>query len=174
MGKVDIGAVVTDLDGTLLNDNKQIGAADYDALSKLGEIGVIRVAATGRNLRISQEVLSPDFPIDYLVFSTGCGIYDWKNKKIVESDGLPWHITQKVIERFKHEAFDFTIHQPIPDNYQFYYHKQNEDNYHFNDYVERYSHFGEPLTANHEIENACQMLAIIETDTDKYDELTKL
>ncbi len=174
MATENIGAVVTDLDGTLLKDNKEIGTADVNALRQLGKKGVLRVAATGRNLRISQDVLPDDFPIDYLVFSTGCGIYDWKKKKIIQSDGLPWEIAQKVIEKFKYESFDFTIHQPIPDNYQFYYHQQNPDNHHFNDYVERYSHFGEPLNDNHQIDNACQLLAIIEADTDKYDELTQL
>jgi len=168
----NIGAVVTDLDGTLLTDDKQVGDADLEALYKLGDKGILRIAATGRNLRISEDVLPDDFPLDYLVFSTGCGIYDWKKKQIIHSDGLDWKQTQKVMKQFMAEEFDFTVHQPIPDNYRFYYHRQNPKNQHFNEYVERYSSFAEPLE-HHEfqIDNACQLLAIIETDTKKYNDL---
>ena len=168
----NIGAVVTDLDGTLLTDDKQVGDADLEALHKLGDKGILRIAATGRNLRISEDVLPDEFPLDYLVFSTGCGIYDWKKKKIIHSDGLDWKQTQKVMKQFMAEEFDFTVHQPIPDNYRFYYHRQNPANHHFNEYVDRYSSFAEPLE-HHEfqIDNACQLLAIIETDTKKYNDL---
>lgn len=173
----NIGAVVTDLDGTLLTDAKAVNREDINVLHALGERGIMRIAATGRNLRIAKEVLADDFPIDYLVFSTGCGIYCWRQKKIIHADGLSWEQTRNVIDHFVDEAFDFTIHQPIPDNYKFYYHQHNPDNHHFNAYLKRYENFAQPLDKddvhkdNFRIANACQLLAIIETDTGKYQEL---
>lgn len=175
MNSKKIGAVVTDLDGTLLKDDKQVGEADLAALHSLGEKNILRIAATGRNLRISCEVLPADFPIDYLVFSTGCGIYDWHQKKIIHADGLSWEQTRKVMEVFNDEAFDFTVHQPIPDNYLFYYHRQNYDNQHFDDYVNHYADFAQPLhKENFQMENACQLLAIIESDAQKYEQMAAM
>jgi Cof subfamily protein (haloacid dehalogenase superfamily) len=167
-----IRAIVTDLDGTLLTDNKQVGQLDRFALEKLGELGIVRVAATGRNLRISQEVLEPDFPFDYLVFSTGSGIYDWKKKKIVQQSELNRSTVDKIVDRFMAERFDFTIHHPIPENYTSYYHRHHSDNHHFNHFVNFYRDYGEPFNpALFELENACQILTIMETNVEKYEQL---
>jgi Cof subfamily protein (haloacid dehalogenase superfamily) len=170
----NIGAVVTDLDGTLLTDDKRVQKRDYDAFVKLGELGIKRIAATGRNLKISRDVLHDDFPLDYLIFSTGSGIYDWQNKEIIRAEGLEWKHTDGVIQRFMKEGFDFTIHQPIPNNYMFYYHVKDTEHSHLYEYVNHYPDFGEPF---HEsklpIDNACQLLAIIETDTVKYAQLVE-
>lgn len=169
----DIQAVITDLDGTLLTDDKRVNKEDLHVLERLGQMGVKRIAATGRNLRISQEVLHEDFPIDYLVFSTGSGIFDWKNKKIIHAAGLSKDIAKAVIDRFIEERFDFTVHQPIPCNHKFFYHRQKVRNKHFEKYIELYAAFGEPFIRDRfDFENACQLLAIIETDVEKYEELT--
>ena len=51
-----IKMVVTDLDGTLLRDDKSIGYTDRNAFEKLGE-KIIRVAATGRSLYSISKVI---------------------------------------------------------------------------------------------------------------------
>lgn len=169
-----IGAVVTDLDGTLLTDDKRVQKRDFDAFVRLGELGIKRIAATGRNLKISREVLHDDFPLDYLIFSTGSGIYDWQKKEIIRAEGLEWRHTDGVIKRFMQEGFDFTLHQPIPNNFRFYYHVEDTKNSHLYEYINHYPDFGEPFHANKlPIENACQLMAIIETDTGLYAQLVK-
>ncbi|MDX1435151.1 MAG: HAD hydrolase family protein, partial [Gammaproteobacteria bacterium] len=78
--------VVTDLDGTLLDSSARLGPVNRGALERLGEHGVLRVVATGRSLHSARLVIDRDFPIDYLVFSSGVGIVRWP-----EEDPLVHH-----------------------------------------------------------------------------------
>ena len=75
--------VVTDLDGTLLNDKREVSSEDYSTLLMLGEKNVPRVIATGRSLYSVSRVLPDDFPVDYLVFSSGAGCLEWKSRDLV-------------------------------------------------------------------------------------------
>ena len=70
--KVELFA--TDLDGTLLRDDKSISRDDWKSLHLLGEKGIVRVAATGRSMFKVKQVLPKDTPVDYIVFSSGAGI----------------------------------------------------------------------------------------------------
>jgi hydroxymethylpyrimidine pyrophosphatase-like HAD family hydrolase len=47
----NIRLVATDLDGTFLRNDRTISKRNLDALHQLGDRGILRVAATGRNLR---------------------------------------------------------------------------------------------------------------------------
>ena len=75
--------VVTDLDGTLLDTQARLGSVNRQALELLGETGSLLVIATGRSLHSAESVLDADFPIDYLVFSSGAGILDWSNRELL-------------------------------------------------------------------------------------------
>ena len=74
------GMLITDFDGTLLTDDKQIAQQDLNTLAGLRSAGIITVIATGRSLfsfmrALDQMGLSPkELPVDYLIFSTGAGI----------------------------------------------------------------------------------------------------
>ena len=76
MNKSSIKIVFTDLDGTLLNSDQHPGRRDLEMLHRLGEQGIVRVIVTGRNLFSLSKVLGDDFPVDYVIFSTGAGILD--------------------------------------------------------------------------------------------------
>ena len=65
--------VITDLDGTLLNSGRIVSPENRRALERLGELGVVRVIATGRSLFSFNKVIERDFPVDYLLFSSGGG-----------------------------------------------------------------------------------------------------
>lgn len=80
--------VATDLDGTFLKNDKSITKENLDTLHSLEERGILRVVATGRNLKKTQEVIANHVPFDYIVFSSGAGVYDWKNKKLLFSQNL--------------------------------------------------------------------------------------
>lgn len=161
--------VVTDLDGTLLRDDKSIDYTDRNTFECLGKKGVIRVAATGRSLYSISKVISKDFPFDYIVFSTGSGIIDFKSNKLLTSNGLTVNQAEKVVKLFRQEKLDFTLHFPIPENHKFYYHQVNSDNLEFTNYCEFYrdhcvpADFSEPI-----FENACQLLSIMEDDIDRF------
>ncbi|MCK5731229.1 MAG: HAD hydrolase family protein, partial [Draconibacterium sp.] len=77
----NIKLVATDLDGTFLKNDQSISNKNIDALSGLGNAEIVRVVATGRNLRKVKDVLNDDIPFDFIVFSSGAGVYDWKEKK---------------------------------------------------------------------------------------------
>ena len=61
--------IITDLDGTLLNNNREVSLPDMKSLFWLGENNITRVIATGRSFNSTTKVLKDNFPIDYLIFS---------------------------------------------------------------------------------------------------------
>ncbi len=167
-----IKMVVTDLDGTLLRDDKTIDLTDRMTFENLGKKSIVRVAATGRSLFSISRVVPKDFPFDYVVFSTGSGIIDFKNKKILTSNGLSINQTKKVIKLFKQEKLDFTVHFPIPENHKFYYHQENHNNYGFAHYREFYKDYCMPLDFSAPIfDNACQLLSIFDNDVDRFNSI---
>ncbi|HKK82263.1 MAG TPA: HAD hydrolase family protein, partial [Prolixibacteraceae bacterium] len=118
-----IKLVGVDLDGTLLNDTKSISDTDIKTLQFLGEQKIIRVAATGRSLYKVKEVLQPELPLDYIVFSSGGGIYDWNSGGILLSEHFDSSIAKNVCKHLLASNYNFFVYKPIPDNNLFYYHK---------------------------------------------------
>ncbi|MCB5230920.1 MAG: HAD-IIB family hydrolase [Candidatus Cloacimonas sp.] len=115
--------VFTDLDGTLLNNESILSAKNRETLNRLGEQGVIRAIATGRSLFSAKRVLSLDFPIDYMVFSTGAGIIDWKTQQILYKRNLNESEVNECAEYFLQRKLNFMLHRAVPDTHYFYYHK---------------------------------------------------
>jgi HAD superfamily hydrolase (TIGR01484 family) len=79
-------------------------------------LDVIRVIATGRNLFSAIQVLKDDFPIDYLVFSSGSGVMDWQSKEILYKSILSEKDTKAIADYMRQEKLNFIIQRPIPDN----------------------------------------------------------
>ncbi len=75
--------IITDFDGTLLNDDKQISSADLAALDTLRHHRVKVAIATGRSMASFGKAMSQmsldrkvsSLPIDYVIFSTGAGVF---------------------------------------------------------------------------------------------------
>ena len=116
---------VTDFDGTLYTDSHEVGKKDIETLEMLGSAGIVRVIATGRSLYSSYRVIPKDFPIDYLVFSSGAGIIDWKDKSIIHTVSLDKTRIKQISELLISEKLDFMLHYPVPENHYFYYYSQN-------------------------------------------------
>ena len=81
----EVKMVITDLDGTLLQSDHSISQKDCETLYRLGEMGICRVAATGRNLCKVRQVLDNDSPFDFVVVSSGAGIVNWKSQQLIPS-----------------------------------------------------------------------------------------
>lgn len=109
-----------DFDGTLYSDSHTISSEDLVTLEKLGNIGVTRVIATGRNLYSIINKIPSNFPIDYLVFSSGAGIMEWKTKKIITSISLDRKQISDVLSVLLNKELDFMLHKTVPDNHFFY------------------------------------------------------
>ena len=172
---MSIKMVVTDLDGTLLRNDKTISEETWKSFHMLGEKKIIRVAATGRNLFSLKKVIPPDFPFDFIVFSTGSGIYNWQSHKLLLKNGISKTKTKYAIDILYAENLDFTVHQPIPDNHYFYYHQPNENNAGFNNYREYYKDFSSPINFNKlQINESCQLLTIIDNNIEQFCHLKNL
>ena len=130
----------TDLDGTILARDKDFNKQDLGVLRQLGTMGYIRVVATGRTLQSAFRVLPDDFPIDYLVFSSGAGLYCWKTKQLLSTRHLGYEKTKEVVEVFKQYHVEYTLHHPIPENHLFYHPEGDDAHPDF----ERYLEFNHP------------------------------
>ncbi len=127
-GYLPESVLVTDLDGTLNHHAEGVSADDRAALQKLGEEGVVRVVATGRSPHATRRVLPPDFPIDYLVFSSGAGILEWKTGTLLYCRNLPEPLLYEGVETLVRLRVDFMIQDAIPENHLFRFHATGKPN----------------------------------------------
>jgi len=163
--------VVTDLDGTLLRDDKTVSDKDLGMLEKLGKQGVVRAAATGRNLLSAKHVLSEDFPIDYLIFSSGAGVMKWRQRHLLASHFLPKEYVERIALLLIQYNIDFMIHELIPDNHRFLYYQSDHP---LPDFFRRkaiYKAYARPLDLHRRYEHACQLVAIFPNELDFFMEI---
>jgi len=140
----EVKMVVTDLDGTLLQADNSISAADRQTLERLGMLGLCRVAATGRNLYKVRLVLNENSPFDYVIFSSGAGIMDWKTQKLLRAMSIPEGITQELTNYLISEKHNFKISRELPDNHNFGW-WESYDCPELKRYVEHHKKFGEAI-----------------------------
>jgi len=138
--------VVTDLDGTLLCSDRLVSKRNMEVLRELGKMGVMRIAATGRNLYSAKKVLAENFPVDFLVFSSGAGIARWTPFKILKSYFLEKRDVIRIASFFLERGLDFMIHEEIPDNHIFYYFSTGRENPDFWNRIEIYGEFANPIS----------------------------
>ena len=168
-----IRMVVTDIDGTLLNSNGEVDEPNLDTLKYLGKLGVVRVFATGRSPFSVEKVISYDFPVDYIVFSSGAGIIRWSDKQIIHERHLTQFHTQNVINEFLKLRVDFMVHDPIPHNHCFLYHSNNIDNPDFFRRIDVYNSFCQPYIPGIEYPNgATQLIAVLPNDPNLFNAIS--
>ena len=136
-----VGLVATDLDGTLLGPDHTLGTRDAAALRQLGQAGVVRVVATGRSLRAADRVLEPDFPIDYLVASSGAGVLEWRPRRLLRQHRFEAAEAERVTRVLDGLGVDFMAHSPVPDDHRFRYVRARGENPDFERRVGRYDEF---------------------------------
>ncbi|MGQ9616749.1 MAG: HAD-IIB family hydrolase [Spirochaetota bacterium] len=155
------GIVITDLDGTLLYKGKPISDKVIKILVTLGEKGIIRVIATGRSLYSARTVLPEDFPIDFLIFSSGAGIIDWKTGRLLVKQGLRAEEVKRALNLLLELKVDFMIHDPIPENHRFKYYGEGKNNPDFFRRISIYRDFATPGNPSRPwFQQACQFVAI--------------
>jgi len=123
-----IKMIITDLDGTLLSSNSIISEKDWQTLLKIKQKGIITVIATGRSIFSLDKTIPKNLPIDYIIFSSGAGILDWKRDEIIHSNKLEEEEVSHIVDVLTKENFDFMIQFPIPQNHHFVYYLHNDDN----------------------------------------------
>ena len=155
------GIFVSDLDGTLLRDGR-ISTDDLDALRRLGELGILRVIATGRSLYSARACLPPDFPVDYLVLSTGNQVINWQTREILRSLSLSGQEVQDICAFLRHLEVNFMVHDDFPDNHRFAYHRGKARISDFERRLAMYEAHCREEAACAKMNNASQILAIVD------------
>lgn len=164
--------VATDLDGTFLKNDKSISRENLDTLHWLGEKGILRVVATGRNLKKTQEVIDSKVPFDYFVFSSGAGVYDCKNNKLLFYQNINKLAVQQLSEFFVARDLNFHLFKPVPDNYKCWYYRGSVACSEFERYFEFLKAHSEELIINENLDSeACQFLVVIPNDAARFHSL---
>ena len=120
---------ITDLDGTLMQDNKTISSRDLAALLRLQQMGIITAVATGRSMQSLEKALDVIglgkgqgvFPIDYVLFSTGAGIMELPDRNIIFQKSIVPSGVKKIMTYFDLKKYDYMVHKAIPRTREFLY-----------------------------------------------------
>ena len=111
----DIKLIAFDLDGTLLNDNKELTAENRIALLEAADKGIHLVPATGRFSGAMPEFFR-DLPIRYAIFMNGALIYDLHEQKVLDEVLVSW---EQGIEVFRYFEWLPVIYDCYVDNKAF-------------------------------------------------------
>ncbi len=160
--ETDIKMVITDLDGTLFDDEKRISKKNLETIEWLGEKEIYRVIATGRNLFSVRKALPENFPIDYLIFSTGAGAVDWCTGELIYAAHLKEKEVALAVETLIDAKMSFMLHDLVPDNHAFLYFDSECGNSDFKRRIDIYRDFALPLSLSPpNYSHASQLLAIV-------------
>lgn len=170
----NIRLVATDLDGTFLRDNKSISTPNMEALKLLGEKGIIRVAATGRNLRKTEEVVARHVPFDYIVYASGAGVFDWNVRNHLYTLNIPEETANELIQFFIFEDLNFHVFKPAPHNHLLWYHRGSRYCGEFERYFDFHDEYAAPLPPDGKTHSdVCQFLVVIPNDEARFTRMKK-
>lgn len=166
----DIELVATDLDGTFLRNDKTISPSNLMTLKMLGSRDIIRVAATGRNLFKVKEVIPDHVPFDYIIYSSGAGIFNCLENKHIYTRNIPNDTANLLIRYFVSEDLNFHAFWPAPENHNLWFHRGSEPCKEFERYFTYHNSMALPLPLSVPIEtDLCQFLVIIPGDERKFE-----
>lgn len=166
-----IRLIATDLDGTLLRSDKSISEKDRKTLEVLASKKIVRVAATGRSLFKVKQVLPENAPFDFIVFSSGAGVYDWKNHKILNCEQFSEPVVADLCKHLLDSGFNFFVFKPIPNNNLFWYHRGAGACVEFDNYLARHEGDFNELDLSDLPAEAGQMMAVIPNNDSIFEKL---
>ncbi len=173
MNKSTIKIVFTDLDGTLLNSDYEISQANMEMLYRLKDKNIVSVIVTGRNLYSLNRAITSDFPVDYVVFSSGAGIVDWKTKQLIHSRNLTRDQIDSVSDLLMREKINFMLHRKVPDNHQFYYFHHDEIMEDFQRRLNLYLDHADRMHVVHPDLNLASQFLVIFDDLEKFETIRR-
>lgn len=166
--------VATDLDGTFLRNDKSISKENLDTLHTLGERGILRVAATGRNLQKTREVIAGHIPFDYFVFSSGAGVYDCRKEELLFYRNIDKEMVRQIAAFLIEKDLNFHLFKAVPDNHQCWYYRGSVYCTEFEAYSGYNSNHSEPLPDGEPLDvEACQFLVLFPNNYELFSRLKK-
>ena len=165
----ELKLVATDLDGTFLKNDKSISKENLEVLHVLGEKGILRVIATGRNLKKALEVIPPEIPFDYIVFSSGAGVFDLKNEKLIYRQNINQQLVQQIADFLVDMDLNFHLFRPVPENFKCWFHRGSISCAEFENYFEYHQSFSEAFPVNQKLgSDACQFLVVFPNNLERF------
>ena len=164
-----IKLVATDLDGTFLKNDKSISEENLNTLNILGKQGILRVIATGRNLKKTMEVINEQVPFDYIVFSSGAGVYERKSGSLLFHQNINQNLVQQISDFLVALDLNFHLFRPVPENYKCWYYRGSIPCSEFESYFDFNQSLSEPLPLDRKIDSeACQFLVVFPDNLDRF------
>ncbi len=168
----NIKLVATDLDGTFLKNDRTVSAKNIEALEQLGERNIIRVVATGRNMKKVKDVLGDHIPFDFIVYSSGAGVYNWRTKEHLYLQNIGEEASCLLLKYFIRQRFNFHAFFSAPENHKHWYFRGEKSCEEFERYFKYNQAFAEELDPESLPKTElCQFLLIIPDDASLYKEL---
>lgn len=168
----NIKLVATDLDGTFLRTDRSVSPNNLQALQHLGERNITRVVATGRNLKKVNDVLDHQVPFDFIVYSSGAGVYDWRRKKHIFNQNISKESSHTLLEYFIRQKLNFHAFYPAPENHKHWYFRGEKRCEEFERYFEYNQAFAEELNPTKLPDSElCQFLLIIPENGETFEQL---
>lgn len=91
----DIKIIALDLDGTLLNTNKELSRRNYEVLEEAARRGIEIVPTTGRYYGALPQVIRQLPFVNYVITINGAQVRDLRSGEVLYSAEIPW---QQAIE----------------------------------------------------------------------------
>ncbi|NQU86606.1 MAG: HAD family phosphatase [Mariniphaga sp.] len=167
MSKIKL--IATDLDGTFLKNDKSISKQNLDALNVLGNSGIIKIAATGRNLRKVMDVIPQKIPFDYVIFSSGAGVVNWKSQKLLLKENLKPQMSGEIARFLVKKKLNFNAFLAVPNNHHLWYHRGGEPCEEFERYFNFNKKFACPFSEKGILEKSLsQFIVILPNNPEKF------
>src|SRR5690554_1545740 len=97
---MELKAIVLDIDGTLLNDQKMISNQTKNKLIEAQKKGIKVILASGRPTQGMMPLVS-ELELDtyggYLVSYNGSSVYDAQNKEVVFEQAIPVELAKDIL-----------------------------------------------------------------------------
>ena len=161
-----------DFDGTLFSKDKRIASNDIKILRHLNDLDIIRVIATGRSYFSIRKVIPEDFPIDYIILSSGAGIMDWKAKRLLKTETIKGVLADQIIDRLLKNDIPFFVQDPLPNNHLGYFFLNQNHN---PDFVRRLNLYPDELKpiAKRKAQSDASQFVLIRQNPSKIEELLR-
>lgn len=135
--------IVSDLDGTLLNEKMETGEKNDAAIRAFSQRGILFVPSSGRTYYEIPECVRDNPDIRYVIYSNGTSVYDKEKEKLILSNEISEAAAQKVIAISKKYDVYLSAHFNGRAHVPNIFGKENMEHYNINEYYQNILSDGE-------------------------------
>lgn len=126
--------IVSDLDGTLLNEEMETGERNDAAIRAFFERGILFVPSSGRTYYEIPESVRENPYVRYVIYSNGTVVYDKKEKKAVISNEISESVSKMIVNISKKYDIYVSAHLNGRANVPHILEKDDAEHYQINEY----------------------------------------